>query len=78
MTIVVPPYPAPGPVPARPKNPTTGEVIIVVVILALAAALMALGQPMVGAIEVAGGLVFLAGRTIKALRDPDPNPAQGL
>ncbi|MFD0279276.1 hypothetical protein ACFVHB_36015 [Kitasatospora sp. NPDC127111] len=57
-----------GPLPGRPKSLTTGEVVIIVVILTLAALLAVLGQPMPATLQFVGGVVFLACRAVKALR----------
>lgn len=64
--------------PRRTRSLTGAEVVIVVVIMALAAALAAIGQPMIGVIEFLGAAVFLACRTLKALRDPRPAGIEGI
>ncbi|MFI5534724.1 hypothetical protein ACIA8O_39940 [Kitasatospora sp. NPDC051853] len=46
--------------------------------MVLAAALAALGQPMIGVIEFLGAAVFTACRTLKALRDPRPTGFEGI
>lgn len=68
---VRPPAPVPAPQGAF-RFPTSAEAVVVVVIVIVGAGLAAAGLPVFGVLEFLGALAYLACRTVKGLRDPQP------
>ncbi|MCL7382589.1 hypothetical protein [Streptomyces sp. 35G-GA-8] len=67
-------FPSP---PAAGSDPsqgalTTKELIVVVVAIVVAATLAALGMPLFGAIEFISGALYVAGRSVRAMRTAPP------
>ncbi|MFD3485004.1 hypothetical protein [Streptomyces sp. NPDC058665] len=66
-----PPPPAPGSDPSQGALTTT-ELIVVVVVIVVATVLAALGMPLFGAIEFIGGALYVAVRSVRAMRTAPP------
>jgi hypothetical protein len=57
---------------------TTGEVIVVLVVVLVAASLALLGMPVVGVGEFIAGVLVVAVRAVKGMRVGQPTPAEGI
>ncbi|MGW0960824.1 hypothetical protein ACWD4K_17725 [Streptomyces gelaticus] len=67
---------SPPPAPGGPSQGalTTTELVVVVVVVVVAGALSALGMPVFGALEFIAGALYIAGRSIKAMRAAEVPP----
>ncbi|MEV8346447.1 hypothetical protein [Streptomyces niveus] len=54
---------------------TTKELVVVVVVIVVAAVLTALGMPLFGALEFVAGTLYVAGRSVRAMRTATPPQA---